>query len=160
MEVAGTDCETEADLAHNLNNCIVPLSWVNFANVLLISEGRESGGGGDSKIVPLPLKSLSFVTAFLLQPPLPKPSTPRIGQCVQTETAVQMQEPRNITFPACFFFLLLAHIDSSKVWLVSLQHEAIDNPSTPLHPLHGVWCAHLTEQTKCAIEPGHAKINK
>lgn len=163
MEEAGTDGGAEADLAHNLNNYIVPLSCMNFAKCPFNFRGeggREVGGGAESKIVPLPLKSLSFVTAFLLQPPLP--STPCIGQCVQTETAVQMQEQTayiitNVTSA-------LFDVDSSKVWFVSLQHKEIDKiHPPPIHPLlspsRHVMCT-LTEQTKCALKPAHAQGEK
>lgn len=67
---------------------------MNFARCPFnFREGRES------KIVPLPLKSTSFVTAFLLPPP-------RIGQYVQTETAVQMQKQMT---PIIFPVFLCAH---------------------------------------------------
>lgn len=84
------------------NNSIIPLSWINFQKCLFFLFKFQSvclgwwgsGVGGWSKIVPLPLKSRSFVTAFLLRPPFlsnTKHTHTHITalDSVQTETAVQ-----------------------------------------------------------------------
>lgn len=99
------------------NNCIVPLSCVNFAKCPFnFGEGRES------KIVPLPLQSASFVTAVLAQPPPPLHWTVCTNRNCSKQRKMQNQITQ-IRFPVFLIKVDTSHhrISNAKKFSTSIQ---------------------------------------